>query len=632
MAQKKKAPSTPKTSPLVREKTIIWVAAIVLAVGFIILAATAMPFFQDDAYISFRYARNFLAGEGLVFNHGEHVEGYTNFLWVMILALASKLGFGMEGAARWLGIMFSAGAVAAAVFLARHVLLGNPSRLVIAGAIGAGMWVAVNPAVSYWSAGGLETGLFLFLVTLGVERLLAGSRLCWGMFALATLTRPEGAIVFAVSFLWHLLRRSSNLRQAWRTPTVYYFMPLLPFAVFKLLYYGSLFPNPFYAKTGFSPEYWRTGIEYLWLHLQHFGLWGVLPALVIFALIRGGGKSALGFAALLWIVYTGYVISIGGDVLRAHRFFVPVWPVFAASTIGGLIYLYRKACRRVIIFGLVCAALVITAGYQYLYQHEYFSFSRKMEAALVLKMHTVAASLASTDSRPFSLAASTIGRLSYDLPEHTVIDMLGLTDSTVARHPEYIPRMQTTWKERHFNAGYILSRDPDYILFSTGYKPSAPAERALVLHSKFRQNYSVMLYPAPQLGRNLAVYKRMGDFAKPDSVWPDLQLANDYNDALNLMLSDKFAQAVEVLSRMKHSGPNDFDIPDHHLAVALLRLGRYQEALAHADSALAINPRSVSALTAKNDIYTALGDSARILEIRWAINRICPWLVQKEPK
>jgi hypothetical protein len=45
----------------------------------------------DDAYISLRYVDNFLAGKGLVFNEGEYVEGYTNFLWVMLLSVVGWL-------------------------------------------------------------------------------------------------------------------------------------------------------------------------------------------------------------------------------------------------------------------------------------------------------------------------------------------------------------------------------------------------------------------------------------------------------------------------------------------------------------------------------------------------------------
>src|SRR5690242_18166607 len=43
----------------------------------------------DDAFISFRYVRNLLDGHGLVWNVGERVEGYTNFLWVMLVAAGS---------------------------------------------------------------------------------------------------------------------------------------------------------------------------------------------------------------------------------------------------------------------------------------------------------------------------------------------------------------------------------------------------------------------------------------------------------------------------------------------------------------------------------------------------------------
>ena len=50
----------------------------------------------DDAYISFRYAKNFVDGNGLVFNLDPNeapVEGYTNFSWTMWLAIGIALGF-----------------------------------------------------------------------------------------------------------------------------------------------------------------------------------------------------------------------------------------------------------------------------------------------------------------------------------------------------------------------------------------------------------------------------------------------------------------------------------------------------------------------------------------------------------
>ena len=47
---------------------------------------------QDDAFISFRYAANLLDGHGLVYNPGERVEGYTNFLWTVLMAAAMGAG------------------------------------------------------------------------------------------------------------------------------------------------------------------------------------------------------------------------------------------------------------------------------------------------------------------------------------------------------------------------------------------------------------------------------------------------------------------------------------------------------------------------------------------------------------
>ena len=47
-------------------------------------------FLSDDSFISFRYARHLAEGHGLVWNSGERIEGYTNFLWVLFMAGAMR--------------------------------------------------------------------------------------------------------------------------------------------------------------------------------------------------------------------------------------------------------------------------------------------------------------------------------------------------------------------------------------------------------------------------------------------------------------------------------------------------------------------------------------------------------------
>ena len=68
-----------------------------LAISMALLGhAFAYNFLCDDAYISFRYVQNALLWRGLVFNPGDPVEGYTNFLWVVQLCLLGRAGLGPE--------------------------------------------------------------------------------------------------------------------------------------------------------------------------------------------------------------------------------------------------------------------------------------------------------------------------------------------------------------------------------------------------------------------------------------------------------------------------------------------------------------------------------------------------------
>ena len=60
-------------------------------------------FTVDDAYISFRYARNLADGLGLVYNAGERIEGYTNFLWTVLLAGGIELGIDPHVTSKVLG-------------------------------------------------------------------------------------------------------------------------------------------------------------------------------------------------------------------------------------------------------------------------------------------------------------------------------------------------------------------------------------------------------------------------------------------------------------------------------------------------------------------------------------------------
>ena len=116
---------------------------------------------QDDAFISFRYAANLLDGHGLVYNPGERVEGYTNFLWTLLLAGAMGLGANPV-IASVVGGMASAVALAwGGARLAEETLeLRWPGLLVAA-------FVALDAGVTLEGMQGLETVFYAALLKFG---------------------------------------------------------------------------------------------------------------------------------------------------------------------------------------------------------------------------------------------------------------------------------------------------------------------------------------------------------------------------------------------------------------------------------------------------------------------------------
>ena len=129
--------------------------------------ASVSWFLTDDAFISFRYVRNLLEGHGLVFNPGERVEGYSNFLWVLELAAIWRaLGVAPEDAAPWLSVAFTAGTIGAlAWWVYRLPSLRNRG---LVGWMALGL-VCSSATFAVWtSGGGLETRQFTFFIVLAV--------------------------------------------------------------------------------------------------------------------------------------------------------------------------------------------------------------------------------------------------------------------------------------------------------------------------------------------------------------------------------------------------------------------------------------------------------------------------------
>lgn len=461
------------------KRTILLLLPALLAFSFF---AYHLNFVQDDAYISYRYVANYLNGDGLVYNIGERVEGFTNFAWVVWLLLLGGVGIDYIIASQIIGFLFGLGIILLTYLLTIEVLDEKNKILSLLPAY----LVGLNMSLAYWAPAGLETAAFAFFVMFSLLCFIRRSR--WLIFGLliAVWIRPEGGLAALLFLIVESIQRK-GLPKYSLTCGAAAFILSLPFVGFKLIYYGSILPNPFYAKTGISIAQLSSGLEYAARFLYHYGFFGIglLVPLIFYKRLSSSVRTIW----LLTILYVLYIILVGGDVLKVHRFFIPLMGTFGVLIALSLSYLTNSTGNKNRILIVTVASIILLVLTVYL-PFKFVSTYNDREILFTEKMRLMAQSMKETDNTNFSVALPTIGIFGYELIGHDIIDMLGLTDSTIARHAESeILGMETTWKERKHNSAYILHREPDYIIFSTGIKPSAPAEKALLLYPAFIQSY-----------------------------------------------------------------------------------------------------------------------------------------------
>ena len=275
------------------EKTaLIFVACI--AAGLLYAGWELFWFLTDDAFISYRYVSNSVLGHGYVWNPPpfQPVEGYTNFLWVVLLDFVWRLlGVVPPEAANNISLVFSFGSVIiAAAFTLRipwhRGLVGFRIpcvALVLLGTIG-------NRSFLAWTSSGLETAMFNFLILAWLYFVLTRPFNATWVFvttlssSLLALTRPDGVLFVAASLIsiaigLHRCPGPKRLHFPWTAlPAV-----LVPVhLIWRRTFYGDWLPNTYYAKiTGIWPG---SGIRYAGSFILEYALW-IWILLAIFALV-----------------------------------------------------------------------------------------------------------------------------------------------------------------------------------------------------------------------------------------------------------------------------------------------------------------------------------------------------------
>jgi arabinofuranosyltransferase len=320
-------------------------------------------FLCDDAFISFRYAKNWVEGYGLRFNLGTHVpvEGYSNFLWVCLAALGELAHLDPRVLMPVLSFLAGSLLMAALFFALRRQL-----ELPLSAVVPACLFLGCSPSFAVWSTSGMETMPFALLVFLTFRQLFLGrdgpAGLTAGLAALGlALIRVEGiewALLIGLMAVFFLRGRS---RRTTRSLLAFFAILLVGYGVYfacRFAYYRLPLPNTAYVKVAPTPATLARGLDYL--VVSYLTFLAPLVALLGWPLAwRARRRSVTAPAALLALAFPAYALVVGGDFMTMGRLLVPAWPFYALLL--ALLLEYLTASWRVPRPAAVGAGLAVVA-------------------------------------------------------------------------------------------------------------------------------------------------------------------------------------------------------------------------------------------------------------------------------
>ena len=300
----------------------------------IIIGISAVFYFNftaEDAYITYRYAENWVKLGSLVYNEGEPINAMTSPLH----AVLSAAFFSVTGNTVLSNKIFSFVLLLISTLLVWYRYREHLHFQVL------GLILLIPPSVLLWTFGGLETPILLFLATLSVILVLRPhtfnlNLLCVVLLlaGLAFLTRYD-SILFFFPVALYATSKAQSIKDVVVAMAVAAILPLA-WLFFSFYYYGDLLPTSFYVKTpkGGLADLFFNGV-YVASYLLYIG---IIPAVgLVFTLLVPKNRMVHTLSRhikSMWWLYMGLLLEISyGLTMATHhmmfsfRFFVPYIPV-----------------------------------------------------------------------------------------------------------------------------------------------------------------------------------------------------------------------------------------------------------------------------------------------------------------
>lgn len=512
--------------------------AVIAGIGLVafLVSARAWAFLCDDAFISFRYADNLAEHGALVFNPSlpERVEGYTNFLWVVVLGGLSSMGVAPPVAAPALTMLGAAAGLVAVtgLVLALRRRFGSGTEPLSAMDLVPALLLSVQPEYVVWAHSGLETSTAGALVLGAMWAWTSGRlRLAAALSAAAALTRPDALVpIAAFGIAWLVVVGAPALRRegvaairglpgrALAIAALVFAVPLVTHLLWRHAYYGQWLPNTWAVKQAgrLLRETW--GVDYV-------KAWASGVSVVYFAplalVLRA--RHLLLLAPL--VASLSYAWWIGGDFMAYGRFVQP-----ATACLFALVgWLFADATHRLrgvahrlpaIVHAPLLVAVALFAVGARSARVRWAADRDKPQGWLGGRWEGV------TAMDHFARVGWAAGRWMHEhLPAGTLvtvgaagampyasklptIDAYGLVDPSIARLPGVKPLTGKGARPGHqlyAPRDYLLARDPD-LLCHVGYRGATPPTRRDLRRGYTRGYAWACAEPEPEPGFDPGLY------------------------------------------------------------------------------------------------------------------------------
>ncbi len=319
-------------------RSLPWLCLAICLCAFIVRILPG-PRTIDDAYITFRYARNLLSGSGFVFNTNEQVLGTTTPLYTLILVMAGATFNNWNVSFPHLAMIINALADGLVCYFLFQLgqKFGSPRV-----AVGVSLVWAIAPYSVTFAIGGLETSIYILTILAAVYfHVFRKHLLAAGFCALAFLTRPDALILIIPLIcdrLWQILspefKISLSARRfvailfkvvnTYKTELLVFILPITAWLCFSTIYFGSPVPQSIAAKSlayqvDSTSAFIRLLQHYMTPFLEHltFGTRWIAVGIVLYPFLYLVGalhalrveKSIWPFLIYPWLYFAIYAIA-----------------------------------------------------------------------------------------------------------------------------------------------------------------------------------------------------------------------------------------------------------------------------------------------------------------------------------